>query len=328
MKIYEIDDIKPGEKRLFSPSNSDPNRSFSKFLSDCSEMISVCKEANQFLFRGVDEAPAIFLGRSRDNRRTLDTDISLSTAIDSIMKYQGLTAIRSNSIFCTGKANNANNYGKLYCIFPVNGFSFTWSPEVRDLTSYLSDRSIYDPMDLYKVGAIINNQSPEMQTCQSFAHQLFELSRSELYSANRFEVYKDYERAQFTPNKTNPIYDIIRALNSIIHNTKSALGFTPELLNGFNKDEFLKAVSIATANEVEIDSNLANATIKLYEMKVAKGMNKESTELNMKDIADGLEYQNTELAKAIKSNHEIMIHGEYYAFDLQRYGNKLYGIFL
>lgn len=45
----------------------------------------------------------------------------------------GFNARRSNSLFCTSDYNQASDYGTPYVVFPVNGFSFTYWDNCKDL---------------------------------------------------------------------------------------------------------------------------------------------------------------------------------------------------
>jgi hypothetical protein len=136
MKIYEIE---AGEKQKFEPSNSDENRTFQKFLSDCSDSIAAMQSANKFIFRGTSSFPSeIFIGKSRDNRNSLSYVREESKIIDFQFEQDGFDARRTNSIFCSGSGPEAGSYGKLYMIFPINGFKFTWSPMVVDFATNAS----------------------------------------------------------------------------------------------------------------------------------------------------------------------------------------------
>lgn len=147
MKIYEIEDIntlKPGEKRKFEPSNSDKERSFSKFLSDCSESIAAMKQTNKILYRGIANPMNravlnTFIGRSRDKRETLDTPNEIQKIFDDVLRANNFIALRSNSIFCTSMRDFATGYGLVYLIFPINGFKYTYSPYIEDFTEFLAD---------------------------------------------------------------------------------------------------------------------------------------------------------------------------------------------
>lgn len=157
MKINEIEtDIAPGEKRQFEPSNTDTSRSWDKFLSDCSDSIVAIKSAGKFLYRGITHTkmsgsiPDIFIGRPRTTRLALDTPESIQDAFDNQLKARNFTALRSNSIFCVSNVEYTFRYGRPYVIFPVNGFSFTWSPRISDLTEFLFDINVSDGDELEK----------------------------------------------------------------------------------------------------------------------------------------------------------------------------------
>jgi hypothetical protein len=108
------------------------NNVMTKFLEDCSGSIMVMQNAQQFLYRGTNNAPDVFMGRTRNDRKSRETDQSIQDKIDEIMIAAGYTALRSNSIFCSSDASFAGQFGEAYLIFPVNGFSYTWSIEIDD----------------------------------------------------------------------------------------------------------------------------------------------------------------------------------------------------
>ncbi len=90
----------------------------------CSEFLN---ETNSLMFRGLPfDTPNIFVAESRSNRTPKDIGKHFQEAIDNKLKESGFTALRSNSIFCTGNQGQALNYGQKYCIFPLNGFTYTW----------------------------------------------------------------------------------------------------------------------------------------------------------------------------------------------------------
>lgn len=130
-----FDRVNTGEKSTAELSKLNQLGEFIK--TNCSEYLFELKSSvKNNLFRGMglkNESPPIFLGQSRNDRRPKDSDYSMQTVIDDRLQKLGYTALRRNSIFCTTNMNTASGYGNIYVIFPLNGFSFTWSENIEDL---------------------------------------------------------------------------------------------------------------------------------------------------------------------------------------------------
>lgn len=132
----KINEIEAGAK--FDLKNLDAEKVVSKFAPiierRCSNAIDSMIEANRLMYRGTTTAPsAAFYGRSRDNRTSVNLKGGIQEAFDEKFRNHGFTALRSNSIYCTGASGDTQMYGATFIIFPVNGFTFTWSPKIDDL---------------------------------------------------------------------------------------------------------------------------------------------------------------------------------------------------
>lgn len=145
MRLFEFDfsNINSGD---FTPIPFDPNGELTNKRVEhyveihCSDAVTAFRAAGQPLFRGIKEGTSpelanknLFIGKPFSNRRPKASYQNMY--IDQRLLDQGFTAIRSESIMCTGDWPNANIFGKNFTIFPLNGFSFTWSPRIRDLNS-------------------------------------------------------------------------------------------------------------------------------------------------------------------------------------------------
>lgn len=106
-----------------------------KIETECSEIVSVYRKSKEVLMRGVKGGTSMvaFQGRSWNDRRPLDSDKMLQQIYDLYLKSKGFKALRSNSIFTTTNFYQAAGYGKVYFIFPKNGFSFHWCTERSDV---------------------------------------------------------------------------------------------------------------------------------------------------------------------------------------------------
>lgn len=124
---------KPGEKLVIETSLEDKLVDFCH--EHCSEFIETIKESNsKFLYHGFRITnKTIFLGQTRNDRSPKDMGLITQKIIDSLLSELGMTALRSNSIFCTTRREEAEEYGLVYIIFPINGFNLTYSTKVDDL---------------------------------------------------------------------------------------------------------------------------------------------------------------------------------------------------
>lgn len=132
----KFDEIQPGEIN----SLEQYEKALNYIDIHCSKIIESFAIVDKYLYRGIKyTSNPVFLSRSIENRYPKDTSTYLQKFFDNILRYQGFTALRSNSIFCTSDFIQAVEYGPQYYIFPMDGFTYTWSenhkdwiPETRD----------------------------------------------------------------------------------------------------------------------------------------------------------------------------------------------------
>jgi hypothetical protein len=304
MKINElgdIDSLEPGQRQKFNPSNTDYSRSFDKFLLDCSDSIAAAKEADKFLLRGVASGgPQIFLGRSRDNRKPLDSDKLDATMMDDYLKASGFTALRSNSIFCTGSLYGVGKYGTVYIIFPVNGFDITWSPKVHDFTNYVA---AHKPGELYKFADSYDNYTKLGYVTQGF---IYHTILRELHSNNMAIPYNDKRRKP-------------------LEKLKIALSPYTRMKNFYSIPDVKKIITILQKIDLLVPGKISaqEAISKLEEYAIAAKTSSDPSKVKPQEVISSLAYKNTDLAGALKSGHEILIHGKYYAFHAKKYAYEL-----
>src|ERR1035441_3846344 len=133
IKSLNVNDI-PIRKNYASNSNKEKIKLFKalKFIdSHCSEFLSSMKKSKQILYHGfrtgdISSVNGIFIGKPWPKRMPKDSDLKLQQTLDFIMKYEGFSALRGNSIFCTSKQNKASDFGYVFLIFPLNGFSYSY----------------------------------------------------------------------------------------------------------------------------------------------------------------------------------------------------------
>lgn len=133
-----LDDIAPGERinRYLGRDRAEAIIAYIK--ENCQEFMKILDQVPGFMYHGAYSASSdYFIGNPHVDRRVQLTRPEFQVAIDNNLKKAGFTALRSNSIFCTGSKNKARGFGKVYKIFPLDGFSYTWSPKLYDMTTDL-----------------------------------------------------------------------------------------------------------------------------------------------------------------------------------------------
>lgn len=102
--------------------------------SHCRLYLRQVNLTNKWLYRGMDGAKVAFIGRSRDNRRTRDSNSMLQPLFDQQLSACGMSALRSNSIFATSDMGHATEFGDIYIIFPIdNRYKYTYTNQ-HDIT--------------------------------------------------------------------------------------------------------------------------------------------------------------------------------------------------
>jgi transcription antitermination factor NusG len=142
----EIDKVDKAYQVEFEKSKVDGrpvkmNNLFKALAKNCKEIIKVYKELNKnnfdrqkFLFRGIKSSDDALYGKPFEARKPKDSNRDLHELVNGAINSLGLTANRENAMFVTGDRSQASGYGNsLYILFPLDGFTFTWSRTVKDL---------------------------------------------------------------------------------------------------------------------------------------------------------------------------------------------------
>jgi hypothetical protein len=109
------------------------NAFFEKMAVECSDYIEIMKQTKSVLRRGTRARALIFKGHPRGDRRPTTSDPAMQKALDTELEDSGFDARRGNSLFVTTDKEFASRYGNTYLIFPINGFSYTWMPQTKEL---------------------------------------------------------------------------------------------------------------------------------------------------------------------------------------------------
>jgi hypothetical protein len=134
MRLFEVDYRATGEIEATQLKN----RAYNFITTKCGQALAECRKAKKVLYRGLDAKPhytpeEIFISQPTTNRRPMSSPKDTQAAFDKIMSERGFKALRGNSIFCTSDKFFAAGYGSPFIIFPVDGFSFTWSKRHADV---------------------------------------------------------------------------------------------------------------------------------------------------------------------------------------------------
>ncbi len=103
---------------------------------NCSEIIKSVKSAKKLLYRGIDLSKisaTIFQGTTPLSRTPRGQSKKEQATFDNLLNLAGFKALRSQSISCTDNKAIGFGGGNTYAIFPLNGFSFAWSPTIEDV---------------------------------------------------------------------------------------------------------------------------------------------------------------------------------------------------
>lgn len=123
---------------LYEFEKQDISPILEEISSKCSDIISILKKhPNVFLFRGVNNKEAVFHAVPRNDRKSLSTPQFISDMVDDWFAQYGFAANRKNSLFTSASWEQAETYGKVYMIFPENGFDYTWFESSADFWSEL-----------------------------------------------------------------------------------------------------------------------------------------------------------------------------------------------
>ena len=122
---------------------------------NCTQIVKAYTETNpdfkankaKVFYRGIKSSEDAVYGKPFDERRVMTSSSELSNIFNNRMKEAGFEARRDNSSFVSADKNQASGYGKLYVMFPRDGFSFSWSRNTKDL---ILDRGSYPKMVDYE----------------------------------------------------------------------------------------------------------------------------------------------------------------------------------
>jgi transcription antitermination factor NusG len=226
---------------------------FQTIGKECSTICDQYSSLDTYLYRGTKSSSDAFKGKPFDERRAKDSNPILSNALNQAFADAGIEARRDNSIFTSSSISQAGIYGSTYVIFPVNGFSFSYSKSIKD---FVFDFFKFSEYFMAEHKDLKNKLHNELSTKESSV--LFQYFKDNDYYAR----YKEKEALLSKPTDFAAIKEMIN--DGIIE------------------------------NEFEIFSDVRNI-------------------MTPEKVIEKLQINHTDLSSAIKSGHEVVIRGNYYA---------------
>lgn len=126
-------------------------------LKDCQQFI---KEVGTYgMYRGMKTSKMFAEVIPRTDRIPKDTPIDKHEEFNKeFNKLYKVKDIRSRAVFVIGSQSSAEDYGDVYHIFPVDGYTYWWSKTVEDLYKDLDD---YDSYSFLRVHTYNNTHLKE-----------------------------------------------------------------------------------------------------------------------------------------------------------------------
>lgn len=316
---YNINKLKfaKKEKEIFLKEILNVESYINLIKSECSVVLESCIKNKKFLYRGYRKNIGLnaFKGKPREDRKPKDTGKKIHALIDELFLLAGIKATRSNSIFCSSDYSTAESYGEVYIIFPKNGFDFSWSTEHSDFYSdFAQDYTLPFIRRMVSVATSeknpVSNQSFEdtINKIYDRAHRIIDLSHNEkeyiLFNniANKIikvlvNVHSFYDSV-YSDSKLN-LQDVNRFFN---------------LINTLNTQPNIRKKFI-TEKEMNLLGNWFSFKLK-QDKNVGRGITKDSAI----EFLTSEGFTDMYFNYALNSDHEICIHGEYYAFNEEIFG--------
>lgn len=225
-----------------TPKPAQPTKDpYAKLITEiekrCGNYLKDMKKTQLALWRGMSKKDDVIHGRSWINRETLDSDEDAQEIFDKMLDKLGIMAQRGNSIFTTSKKTQAENYGRLYLIFPLNSSKFSYSKKYGDLILHGSTLRKYISRDKKKLEKLKQDYNELMKTLNKKSNKLdyentefsqidvllnfLRYSRSDIFSHDRdsrqeaFDDIKKFLKQKYVSDYVQTALDIISAVDKI-----------------------------------------------------------------------------------------------------------------
>lgn len=155
--------------------------------TECSEMLAAYQSTDIVLYRGMHSEHDAVITTIRPDRQPVQMDPKMHNALHQGFLAAGLTATRSNSIFCTAQVRLAMSWGdSVYIVFVKNGWSGTVFTK--------SDKSDYTYYTMERIAKqFLYGTSPKDRTIEKMVKRINELGPVEFKTAPELiEVLQGY----------------------------------------------------------------------------------------------------------------------------------------
>lgn len=309
------DNLHKAKKLLGNTITPQQAKYFSLIEKECSQFVKDMKTAKCLLFRGMNDVGDVVYGKPHENRHPMDTQKHVQKRLDKILTAAGFKALRSNSIFTTGDIGQAENYGDAYIIFPKNGYDFTWSSKHGDWIptmgsmrikgvgpSSIDWANVYDVIDNMISKFIYpddywdsDNPSQKIKLDKFLKHPLFKSVKSGL--SKMYDQIEDLDTWDDEEPTLKQQADYLVILKNLLKLNMQLADL--KILNTNTIKKITKWIEIISKAGKKNTVNIPQEFVKSFVLK------------------HGL--KNTDMPAALKSNHEIYIHGEYIALDFDKF---------
>ncbi len=283
---------------------------FSYIDKHCSSVVATVRSTKKVLYRGMDQDAPYFIGHPRKNRHPKDSSTSSQKQLDKLLSSLGFTALRQNSLFVTSNPNFAAQYGDIYVIFPKDPFTFTWSSEYDDV--------VIDELDLLG----IDNFALLVNIEGAFAG--YRNALNTFLSTNKL-----------SPPLSSALSRALRQADIIADKIDHSLPhFSGKAIQNKYIDDYLKFCAYLNKAVPQLAQSSTLVPIS-KEISAILHRKKETTQsasaylkgtpasVLARNLVTKHGFKNTNLEAAIKSGHEIYIHGEYIALRLSEFGSAI-----
>jgi hypothetical protein len=164
MKIAEL--IQPGERKGL-PEGADIKVIWDRILTrHCTQAIAAYRSSGGLLYRGMKSTQRWFRAAGHTQRQAKDSHPAVAAQFDRLLAQCGMTALRSNSVFASSSHRQAMDYGRVYVIFPIDGFRFTYTNEkdlVLDTWKLVIDRQMMSALTAAYVRAMKKREGEDWE---------------------------------------------------------------------------------------------------------------------------------------------------------------------
>lgn len=278
--------------------NMDAYRYWVLIQKYCSDYVAAVRKSKKFLYRGVtSKGDQVFFNKARPDRKPKDTNELTQQSVDQVLKAAGFKALRGNSIFATSDSEQAEDYGRLYAVFPFNNANITWNMKYEDLwTDAIAGSSFHAFVARnYGITTLSSKIDEPMKAMWELARELGEL---ESYPADY--GYSQTDAAEFSNMHTR--------LVSALSNGRPA--------NIVNAAKYCYRTIMSMENyQRTLKAHIQNLT-KLNTVDVVDLHKQDFSVKDAKVVAEKMGFVQGFLPDAMRVGHEVYISGWYFLFPM------------